>query len=352
MKMEVLYDEKSNKGAVYSLWQQAFRDPEPFADYYFQWVYPQNQVLLIKQGDEIRSMLHLNPYRFRWNPGGEKPIFLELHYIVGVATAAAYRRQGMMAACMRKALEDLEAREEPFTYLMPANTEYYTPFQFVSLTKERRWVRQAEGWIPKEKNSGTPRNGFPMSSPEERFSISPERSPDYFRRLRAEVQCEHGDLLEWEDDGIYCAYVMEQQKGRQRAILQQVMTASGNTEQVLNQRICPELYRRYGEIDMEYIESQPMMLRILKLSRFLELLPYEKEEKQCIVHLTDAICRGNQGDFVITLSPEGCSLCRLEEWQGMAAGHMPEFHWGMWELTEYLLEESRLADRMYLMEIV
>ena len=141
--MEVQYDSKENIDAIRDLWQEAFHDPEAFADYYFEQVFPKNQVLVAKEKDGIRSMLHLNPYV--WNC--QQIIF---HYIVGVATRENCRRQGYMARCLTKALQDMEGNGEPFTYLMPANPEYYKPFQFVEWKKEQRWEWKAwrESTIP------------------------------------------------------------------------------------------------------------------------------------------------------------------------------------------------------------
>lgn len=350
--MELLYDNKENKAAIYELWQRVFQDPEAFAEYYFQWVYPENQVILAREGNAIHAMLHLNPYRWSWERKEQEKTVLELHYIVGVATEEACRRQGLMAACMTRALQDMEANGEPFTYLMPARQEYYEPFQFVTIKKEKRWLRQGEHWLRKQEGSEAMLQEKKEGIPKGKFSILPERNPEYLQRLRAEVQCEGGGLLEWEAEASYCAYVMEERAEGLTAVIEQLVTDAGDTEQVLNRQVCPRLYHQYGPLPIEYMEEQPMMLRILKLSRFLELLPYEKEEKRCLVHLTDSICRENQGDFVITLSAKGCRLSRRTEQAGEGLCDLPEYYWSMAALTEYLLEESRLAEQMYLMEIV
>ncbi|MDE7368025.1 MAG: GNAT family N-acetyltransferase [Lachnospiraceae bacterium] len=350
--MELYYDNNGNPEAIRRLWQTVFHDSEPFADYYFQWMYPKNQVLLAKEDGELCSMLHLNPYLWSWSLNGRDQQLLNLHYIVGVATTEAWRRQGLMAACMKKALQDMEAKGEPFTYLMPAKKEYYTPFQFVEIKREKRWIRKGNNWIRKGESSIFRETFETISIPESRPDIFPARTPEYLKQLRAEMACEGGAVLEWEKKAGYCAYAMEQREGKRTAVIEQLWIDSMNTEQTLNQLVCPELERRHGELAVEYMEEQPMMLRILHLSRFLELLPYDGEEKQCMVHLTDSICTGNQGVFVITLSPEGGRLHRMAEEPEAAFTGIPEYHWDMTELTEYLLKESGLAEHMYLMEIV
>lgn len=349
--MEIYYDQKENKEAIYDLWQRVFQDPEAFAAYYFQWVYPENQVLLARDGAKICSMLHLNPYRFVWNRNGKPAEFVNLHYIVGVATTKDCRRQGLMAACMSKALRDMEEWGEPVTYLMPARTEYYEPFQFVAFKEEKRWVRKGPHWIQTGKGAEEKDHmGKPVfgRTPD----IFPERSPAYLERLKAEAECEGGGLLEWDQGASYCAYVIEERTEGRVIVIQQMVAAFGELEQILNQQVCPELCRRHGKVSIEYMEEEPMMLRILHLPRFLELLPYDREEQECIVHVKDSICTGNQGDYKITLSKNGGRLQQLADVPKAELEELPEYWWDMEELTRYLLKESRLSEHMYLMEIV
>lgn len=337
--MELVYDGKENKEGIYSLWQTVFQDSEAFAAYYFQWVYSKNQVIVAKEGTEIRSMLHLNPYRWQWNDGGDKETVLDLHYIVGVATALDFRRQGFMADCMIKALQDMERNGEPFTYLMPANKAYYEPFQFVALKAEKRWR--------------------PQEHPELvwNYQMYPVRSAGYKSRLKAEMQCENGDIIEW--NGGYCAYVIDRREAEKVAILEQIFlydaNKDSNIEPLLWKEVYPELYRRYGRIPIEIMESQVMMIRVLNLQRFVELLPYEKETQQLVVHVTDSICTGNSGIYRLILSPKGCKMERLnkqEPLQQTESDFISEYHWTIAELTAYLLVETKLAEKMYLMEIV
>ena len=50
--------------------------------------------------------------------------------IVGVATDEEYRRQGVMRELLVKTFQELRSRGELFTYLMPADENYYLPFDF------------------------------------------------------------------------------------------------------------------------------------------------------------------------------------------------------------------------------
>lgn len=346
--MEVQYDSKENIDAIRDLWQEAFHDPEAFADYYFEQVFPKNQVLVAKEKDGIRSMLHLNPYV--WNC--QQIIF---HYIVGVATRENCRRQGYMARCLTKALQDMEGNGEPFTYLMPANPEYYKPFQFVEWKKEQRWEWKA--W--REKRTKW------------QYSIYPARSKAYMERLQEEVACEKGGIIKGKND-IYAAYVLDTSENQQKILIQQIFFGDNAKEVELEaqeaflQQVEKELNERYGDIPIEIMESQPMMLRVLNLERFVPLLPYQGREQQLTVRVKDEICKSNEGLVQITLSEKGCSANKekdIENW--LKAGKDAEVEqiadcvsdsqvrsWSIEVLTEYLLKETKLADKVYLMEIV
>lgn len=126
--MRLIYQEDKDQDPIYEMYQKIFEDPEQFAQYYFEEVYKTNQVLLAKEDDKedkIVGMIHLNPYRIKF--GTET---YTLNYIVAVAVWKEYRRRGIMAAMLKKCLNDMNEQRQPFTYLMPADRAYYEPFQF------------------------------------------------------------------------------------------------------------------------------------------------------------------------------------------------------------------------------
>lgn len=123
--MELIYQEQKEAKPVYEMYQKIFKDPEDFAKYYFEEVYASNKVLLAQNDQKILGMIHLNPYRIR---AGKETY--TLNYIVAVAVWKEYRRQGIMAAMLKKCLNDMHQKKQPFTYLMPADRAYYEPFQF------------------------------------------------------------------------------------------------------------------------------------------------------------------------------------------------------------------------------
>lgn len=114
------------------LWEKVFtEDSKAFTDYYFENRAEHNLVFTREDGEQIVSMLHLVPYL----TGDLEPVC----YIVGVATDEAYRRKGLMGSLMEEALHFLWEEGHTFTYLMPANPAYYTPYQFVYIYDKPEW---------------------------------------------------------------------------------------------------------------------------------------------------------------------------------------------------------------------
>lgn len=336
--MKIQYDTKEYKEEIYRLWQEAFHDSKAFADYYFQQVYADNQVLIAREDKEVLSMIHLNPYEWKWN----NRTSLQLHYIVGVATKKSHRRQGYMASCMKQVLQDMAEQKEPFTYLMPANPDYYTPFQF------QMWKEERRRHINPQEKSEISRAEMPIW----RYSKYPVRNQQYLNRLLKEMQSEQGGIIR-DESGAYAAYGVEEAEGIQKILIQQVFfenaeekSPSCEWQYSFWKRMIEQLQKQYPDYWIEWMESQPMMIRILNLEKFIGLLSYSGSSKQLQLHVTDDFCRNNEGNVEITLSEEGCHL----RWLSDEKCSLPNRNIG--ELTELLLRETHLGEQVYLMEIV
>lgn len=366
----IKYAEKNQREAIRALWQEAFADPEVFADYYFEQVYPENRVLVAEKEGQILSMLHLNPYEWKFEMNSGHPV--RLHYIVGVATGQEYRRKGLMAECLRRALQDMEQAGEPFTYLMPAKEEYYTPFDFVPVARQRIWEKpdKGSGWILQTAEQ----SAWEIGEPEQKFEGSvqeageseprrlvlpwkarnyPLRTAAYRRRLEAEMKCDCGGLIEWADSKGYAAYGFEDGDPKTSPVIMQVYMEEAAEEErkpvsdVVEETVCPTLYERYGDCRIRYVEKQPIMLRILNLERFVKLLAYKGKDVVYHVQVNDTICSLNQGRFRIRLSENGCTAVRLSETDETEC-RLQEIA----ELTKWLIKATDFADTLYIMEIV
>ena len=125
-KLDVRYlkDEERIRSRV--LYDEVFvEDADAFSELYYQIKAQDNQILVAEDSGAIVSMLHRNPYTFRF-----RGTSIPAEYIVAVATKVTYRHQGLMRELLTKALRDMYADGRPFTFLMPADEAIYTPFDF------------------------------------------------------------------------------------------------------------------------------------------------------------------------------------------------------------------------------
>ena len=53
--MDLSYEKKERKTEIYQMYQKIFEDPEEFARYYFEEIYPGNRVLTAQEHGEIRE---------------------------------------------------------------------------------------------------------------------------------------------------------------------------------------------------------------------------------------------------------------------------------------------------------
>lgn len=179
------------------LWEEIFAEDTPeFLDYYYTVKIKQNEIYVIEDEGEIVAMLHLNPYTMR-----VKNDLYQTHYIVAVATHKEYRRQGLMAKLMNYAIQVMKDRGELFTFLMPANEAYYTPFGFQFIYEQKQgkvFGKQME------------QNGISFTYATEAdckeiaeyanrklsiYDIVTWRTQEYYETILAEQQSENGGIL-------------------------------------------------------------------------------------------------------------------------------------------------------------
>lgn len=233
----VIGENGEHRDEIYAMWQRNFHDPVPYADFYFAEVYGKNDILLnvareeeeqnLKAADVtemkaseipnvlkntaqvIRGMLHMNPYTLMVQ--GKD---MNAHYIVGVATDEEFRRQGVMRELLVETFSRLRKSGEPFTYLMPADENYYLPFDF------RFGIRQLEQEIecfgkavPPEQERFSFQAGLPEDLEEvcrmenvmreRQFAVCTKITPEYLKRMEKEVRSDFGRLVTAYRDGVY-----------------------------------------------------------------------------------------------------------------------------------------------------
>lgn len=179
------------------MWKNIFADEsESFLNYYYSEKIKDNEIYVIESGNEIVSMIHLNPFDMR--VGNEQ---YRLHYIVGVATNPEHRKRGLMAKLLKYVMDLMAERGEPFTYLMPAAKEIYEPFGFEFIC-----TKAMEEIIGVERKNNSPEvvratekdcqelarfaNDYLM-----RYDVVTVRSEAYYRRMLLEFGSEKGGIL-------------------------------------------------------------------------------------------------------------------------------------------------------------
>ena len=251
------------------MWRTCFHDPICYEDFYFQHVYPYNEVY----GIEEKGMLHVN--RYLCSVFGYE---IKLPYIVGVATKESCRRQGVMRCTMEQMLANLQSEKVPFAYLMPAKEAYYYDFGFCPISS---W-QTCDIFPDKE----TKRNDCVFVSYEqmkklpERFQNVLERirkvlqdtacifavhDVTYFDLLYEEKKCQNGDIIFVFDNTdaipIYCGYFAYVMDG-DTPVVEQIMCDDANT-------ICATFFEENPLIKCVF--SYPYMMKVVHRDAFIAL---------------------------------------------------------------------------------
>ena len=123
------------------LYQEAFfEDSDSFVNYYYEEKLKDNRILVDIECDSISYFIMMNPYKISvFNK------IYNLDYIVAVATGKEFKRQGYMRRLLNKALCDMNAEHVPFTYLIPANKDYYLPFDFAFVANRNEYNTNFSG---------------------------------------------------------------------------------------------------------------------------------------------------------------------------------------------------------------
>ncbi len=207
--MKIRKLELEEHGSTRPLYEEIFDEDSPsFVDYYYTEKTKDNQIYVLEADGDIRSMLHLNPYRLMVN-GSEKLV----HYIVAVATQEAYRHRGYMKAIIKKALKDMYDNGESFTFLMPASEAIYLPHDFRTVYEQKRRFyvpesEQCEEVVEEEaahiRDSEVSRASeadcpelaeFANENLREHYQVYALRDVPYYERLIKEYESDGGKLL-------------------------------------------------------------------------------------------------------------------------------------------------------------
>lgn len=163
-----------------SVYEKVFsEDTRRFVDFYYKYKTRDNQILALREDNQIVSMLHLNPYTMIVNGYEAKT-----NYIVAVATLEVYRHRGYMRLLLEKALQDMANIGMPFAFLMPASESIYSPFDFV-------WICAYSSLTPRVIQMDADGQNRYLAGKYQMFCKRDER---YMENLEAERKAEEGEL--------------------------------------------------------------------------------------------------------------------------------------------------------------
>ncbi len=334
---------KTERAKARKLWEEVFdEDTEQFLDYYDSCVADHNQILAERDGDELVSMVQLNPYQVHM---GE--CTANSYYIVAVATREECRHQGRMRHLLTEAIERMYQEKVPFTFLMPASESIYLPFDFVTVYQQSMFACGAEtgegtdrAWhcVPCRRDQLTELTEWSDAFLQKHSKIATVRTEDYYQRIWKEQESMNGQILLFYEGTKMRGYCFTGYEGSGEAW--EIAVESGKQENGVteaeghawaNRRAVEALTHWFGEkewlpvricgflpgtkiegILLKEISYRPMtMVRIIHLGEFVKRLR-AREEVEFELNITDPIQKENSGTFRFCLGREPGRMERTE----------------------------------------
>lgn len=296
------------------LWEEVFsEDSKAFLDYYYFIKTRTNEILVIEEEGAIRSMLQLNPYLLRIEEGE-----YACHYIIAVATEEAYRKRGYMGRLLRRGMEEMYKRKEPFTFLMPAAAEIYTPYDFRFIYEQQQAETGEAGQAPAKKNAedniifadaaladAEEMGVFFQENFRDHWQVYAMRDREYYQTLIFEQQSENGGIRLMRADGkiagMFCYADEDGLEMRELLYLQEledvfweeIFRFSRDRGQSAKLFACPCGIR--AEKALKNYKKEPLiMARILHLESLLSAMKVKQgEEMSCSFAVLDSFLPAN-----------------------------------------------------------
>ena len=292
---------KDEHGKTRKLWEEVFTEDTPeFLDYYYSVKTEENEIYVIEEDGEIRSMLHLNPYTMQIGD-----VTYPSHYIVAVATEEAYRKRGYMAKLLEQAAKDMRENGEPFTFLMPAAEAIYYPhgFRFIFQQKQKKITGKYEKDFScavslAEKKDCSELADFANGLLRQTYEVYAKRDQYYYERLLQEVQSEDGGILLVKKEGKLVGF-FSYGKGEQYEVVEPLFM---ETHQDLLFPAIWELTKdeavqvHVGGISQEGSQKPLIMAKILHIPNMLSALE-TKEEIELVLQVFDEPTGNSLGTF-------------------------------------------------------
>lgn len=326
--MDIRYLSADEKEKSRPLYESCFpEDSEEFVDYYYSEKCQDNEILVMEDFDQVVSMIHLNPFTVSFY-GQEAKV----HYIVAVATDDEYRMQGYMRELMERVFHDMYQAGEPFTFLTPANPDYYYSCGFeywdnqIHLIQDQNTIWNGRQRLDSASDADCVKMAeFSNKTLAEQFDLFVKKDEAYYKRLIKEQECDGGHLIvirEKEDcadlvseeavGGIFCL-----NRGLGMYIREPIM-AHSCTEQI-----------------------QPAMMgRILNIEQFCAMIK-SSERISMEVRIRDTMIPENSGCYKIEIDEHGGEAKRIPDFES-------EQSMDIAELGQFFFDKMRI----YINEVV
>lgn len=320
--MEVRLLKQQEHGKTRLLWEKVFQeDSKAFLDYYYFFKTRENSVYVVEEDEEIRSMLHLNPFLIQVGEGQ-----FDVRYIIAVATEESYRKRGYMGMLLRKAMQAMYQEKQPFTFLMPAAEAIYTPYDFRFVYDQNVWKytvveKQEQKSLPVSEagiGDGADLAAFFIEYFSERFQIYAVRDEQYYQTMLFEQQSENGGIailkrsekivgcfLYGDEDGLEIRepLYLKEYETEFWAAVGKVCEKHGQKEALVYAGISEE--EKIGTVEFQK-QKPTIMVRILHLESLLRLLKTKAGEQiDCSFAVLDSILTQNSRVWKLQSSPIG-----------------------------------------------
>lgn len=306
--------DKSGHDKTRALWECVFEeDSKAFLDYYYFFKTRDNEIYVIEEDGDVRSMLHLNPYTIQT----EAEQFAG-NYIIAVATEEAYRKRGYMGKMLRKSMQDMYNRKELFTFLMPAAEKIYMPYDFRFVYDQNVWlytIGDGQTDLKKENQEsvcvvldagigdGKLLAEFFNTYFAGKFQVYAVRDEAYYQIMFFEQQSENGGIRLLKKDGVIVGtFLYGDEDGleiREPLYLKEYETDFWNAVRSLCTERGQSRAAVYAGIDLpagitEKAKKPVIMVRIIHLESLLKAMKVkEGEEIECSFAVLDSILPQN-----------------------------------------------------------
>ncbi len=293
------------------LWEKVFtEETQEYNDFYFTQKASESRCYSFseKGSDKPLAMLIRTPYSvvMRTDTASEKA---GADYIVGVATDAGYRQQGLMDSILKTALNDMYAEGLPFAFLIPADPAIYSSYGFRYFYFQKPWeifrekiIESGEYYERQLEKASDEWKQFEKKLTKRKYSVYIRRSGRYYENLFDECRADGGGIVmiyrKSDDSPAGCySYISEHSEKSVTG-----MSLDADAEQlVLGDSANPEPF---------------MMGRVVNARVMLGLLRTRKKYDHKVVikfRINDDIIAENNGCYECRVSDKKCRVKCISE---------------------------------------